>query len=311
MSAPTDVDLLAELEPVVADETNRHLGAARDWYPHEYVPWSEGETFAGVLDGKAWDPSQERFSKAARTSLIINLLTEDNLPSYHFEIASQFGRDGAWGSWVHRWTAEEDRHAQALRDYLSITRAVDPVELEDARMSHMQEGFTAIRPGILHGLAYVSFQELATRVSHRNTGKATGDPIAEQLLARIALDENLHMIFYRNVMGAALDLAPDRSMRAIADMVINFAMPGHGIPGFERKAVEIAVAGIYDLRQHIDEVIAPVLRTWQIMERTDFGPDGEKAREEMAEHLAGLEKTAARFEERRPSLAKRLFGEEA
>jgi acyl-[acyl-carrier-protein] desaturase len=118
------------------------------------------------------------------------------------------------------------------------------------------------------------------------------------------------MIFYRNVMGQALELAPDVSMRAIADMVINFAMPGHSIPGFGRKAVEIAVAGIYDLRQHLDEVIAPVLRAWNIMERTDFGPDGELAREEMAAHIASLEVQAARFEERRPALAARLFGPE-
>ena len=59
-------------------------------------------------------------------------------------------------------------------------------------------------------MAYVSFQELATRVSHRNTGKATGDPIADQLLARIATDENLHMVFYRNLVAAALEIAPGR-----------------------------------------------------------------------------------------------------
>ena len=38
--------------------------------------------------------------------MIVNLLTEDNLPSYHREIATFFGRDGAWGAWVGRWTAE-------------------------------------------------------------------------------------------------------------------------------------------------------------------------------------------------------------
>ncbi|MFZ0322641.1 MAG: acyl-ACP desaturase [Actinomycetes bacterium] len=310
---PIDLDsrLLVDLEPVVAGEVDRHFATARDWYPHEYVPWSEGETFAGVLDGKPWEPAQERFSGVARTSLIVNLLTEDNLPSYHFEIASSFGRDGAWGTWVHRWTAEEGRHAQVLRDYLTVTRAIDPRMLEDARMTHMQEGFAAIKPGMLHGLAYVSFQELATRVSHRNTGRATQDPVAEQLLTRIALDENLHMLFYRNVMAAALDVAPDPSMRAITDMVVNFAMPGHGIPGFQRKAVEIAVAGIYDLRQHLDEVVAPVLRAWRIMERDDFGPEGEAARDELTSYIEQLEVSAARFEVRRATLAARLFGSEA
>ena len=42
--------------------------------------------------------------------MITNLLTEDNLPSYHREIAENFSQDGAWGTWVGRWTAEENRH---------------------------------------------------------------------------------------------------------------------------------------------------------------------------------------------------------
>ena len=298
--------LLIELEPVVVGEIDRHVTQARDWYPHEYVPWSEGRTFAGVLDGQAWEPSEQKFSEAARAALIVNLLTEDNLPSYHFEIASNFGRDGAWGEWVHRWTAEEDRHAQVIRDYLTVTRAVDPNELEDLRMKHMQTGFTALHPGMLGGLAYVSFQELATRVSHRNTGRATGDPVAEQMFARIALDENLHMIFYRNMMGAALEVAPDESMGAIRDVVLDFKMPGHDIPGFQRKAVQIAVEGIYDIRQHRDEVLMPVLRHWKVFDRDNFGPEGEKARDQVGEFLETLQAQAVRFEEKRDALNARL-----
>jgi len=53
----------------------------------------------------------------------------------------------------------------------------------------------------------VSFQELATRVAHRNTGRISGDPVCDQLLARVAADENLHMIFYRNLLAAAFELA--------------------------------------------------------------------------------------------------------
>ncbi len=298
--------LLVDLEPVVERELNRHLSTAKEWFPHEYIPWDEAENFDGPLGGKEWTPQERRFSEAARTSLVINLLTEDNLPSYHHEIATHMGRDGAWGTWVGRWTAEEGRHGTAIRDDLLVTRSVDPIELERARMTHMEAGFAAIHPGLLGGLAYVSFQELATRVSHRNTGAATQDPIAEQLLARIALDENLHMVFYRNTYAAALDLAPDLAMRSVTDNVRDFAMPGHGIEGFGRKAVEIAVAGIYDLKQHRDEVIMPVLRKWQIFERNDFGPEGEAAREELAAILADMDVAVDRFEERREALRARL-----
>ena len=302
----TDETLLLELEPVAERELERHLSMAKDWYPHEYVPWSEGEDFAGPLGGREWTPEELRFSDAARTSLIINLLTEDNLPSYHTEIATNVGTTGAWAEWLGRWTAEEARHGTAIRDYLLVTRSVDPAALEDARMAHMQAGFTAINPGFLAGLTYVSFQELATRVSHRNTGAATGDPVAEQLMARIALDENLHMLFYRNIIEAAFDIAPDQTMVAVLGSVRDFAMPGHSIEGFGRMAVQIAVEGIYDLRQHREEVVMPVLRKWNVFERDDFGAEGEQARDELATLMSDMDTQAGRFEEKRDALKARL-----
>ena len=101
-------DLLAEhLTERLEGAVNRHLAVAQDWLPHEYVPWSEGRNFAGVLpDGEAWDVGQSTVSDTARTALVVNLLTEDNLPSYHREIYQSFGPDGAWGTWIGRWTAE-------------------------------------------------------------------------------------------------------------------------------------------------------------------------------------------------------------
>jgi acyl-[acyl-carrier-protein] desaturase len=280
---------------------------AREWFPHEYVPWSDGRNFDGPLDGDPWSPEDSRMSDVARSALIVNLLTEDNLPSYHHEIASLFGRDAAWGDWVHRWTAEEGRHGIAIRDYLLTSRAVDPVQLERLRMDHMSVGYSAQHPDdMLRSLAYVSFQELATRVSHRNTGKLTDDPVADQLLARVAADENLHMVFYRNLLGAALELSPDQVVRAVTDVVKSFQMPGTDIVGFQRKAVEMAIAGVYDLRQHRDDVVAPVLRYWKVFEIEGLGEEGERARAELADFMADLEKQALRFEERRETLRARM-----
>jgi len=237
----------------------------------------------------------------------VNLLTEDNLPSYHHEIAVLFGRDAAWGEWVHRWTAEEGRHGAAIRDYLLVKRAVDPIELERARMDHMSQGYTnANNESLLGSIAYVSFQELATRVSHRNTGRVTGDPMCDQLLARIAADENLHMVFYRNLLKAAMELAPDQAMRAVTDVVKTFEMPGADIKGFQRKAVEMAVAGVYDLRQHRDDVVMPVLRYWKVFDIEGLGEEGETARAELSAHLDDLDVQATRFEDRRDALQARM-----
>jgi acyl-[acyl-carrier-protein] desaturase len=290
--------VLTELEPVVAQNLDRHLSLAKEWHPHDYVPWSEGRDFA-FLGGEDWSPEQSRLDETAKAALVTNLLTEDNLPSYHREIAVNFGRDGAWGTWVGRWTAEENRHGIALRDYLVVTRGVDPVELERARMDYMTLGYDSLDKTPLEAIAYVSFQELATRVSHRNTGRATGDPIADKLLARIATDENLHMVFYRNLMAAAFEVSPDLAMQAVTKEVTTFSMPGATMANFRRNSALIAKAGIYDLRLHHDEVVAPVLRAWKVFERTDLGPDGEQAREELAAFMTGLDAQAARFVESR------------
>jgi acyl-[acyl-carrier-protein] desaturase len=303
----SQTDLLRELQPVVEENLERHMRTAKDWMPHEYVPWSEGRDFDGPLGGEAWAAEQSPFSEVARTSLVVNLLTEDNLPSYHHEIAIIFGRDDAWGEWVHRWTAEEGRHGIAMRDYMLVKRMVDPVALERFRMTHMSQGYESAHSGeLLHSLAYVSFQELATRVSHRNTGRFTDDPMCDQLLARVAADENLHMIFYRNLLQGALEIAPDQTVMAVRDVVKGFQMPGTDIPGFQRKAVEMAVAGIYDLRLHRDEVLAPVLRFWKLFDIEGLGAEGEQARLELAAFMEDLDKQAARFEDKRDTLKARM-----
>jgi len=299
----TEAALLTELEQVVASNVDRHLATAKEWFPHEYVPWSQGENFDGPLNGRAWSPEQSSLPEIARISLILNLMTEDNLPSYHRAIAVQFGQDGAWGTWVHRWTAEEGRHGIAIRDYLLTTRAVDPVALERERMNHMSNGYT--QPDeydAVHSIAYVSFQELATRIAHRNTGKMSQDADCERLLSRIAHDENLHMLFYRNLLNAAFELDPDQTMRAVTNVVRQFQMPGSGLEDFGRKSVMIAKAGIYDLRIHHDEVVMPILRQTQALERCDLGPEGEIARAELVEFMQGLDSAAVRFCEKREAL---------
>jgi len=299
--------LIRDLEPVVAVELDRHIATTKDWYPHEYVPWSEGRDFAGPLNGDAWEARDSKLTTVAQDSLVLNLMTEDNLPSYHTEIALSMGRDGAWNTWINRWTAEEARHSIVLRDYLMATRGVDPNELEDLRMAHMQVGYeTPYDNDMLHTVAYVSFQELATRISHRNTGRISNDAVCEGMLARVALDENLHMLFYRNLLGAAIELEPNAAMVAIKDVVTNFQMPGAGMPGWGRKSVQIALAGIYDLDLHLNDVVQPVLRAWNLFEVTGLNADGETARNELAAWLDQAAADVEKFNEKREHHFERL-----
>ncbi|MDQ3932137.1 MAG: acyl-ACP desaturase [Actinomycetota bacterium] len=297
-----DRDLLAELEPQAAKLLDRHLSLATEWFPHDYVPYSQGRDF----DLEPWTPDHPRLSGVAQTAFEVNLLTEDNLPSYHREIHTMFARrDTAWTNWVHRWTAEEGRHSIVLRDYLVVTRNIDPVRLERGRMRMVETGYDHDNKDVLHGMAYVAFQELATRISHRNTGRYSEDPVADRIMARIASDENLHMVFYRDMLAAALEIAPSETIEAIADELIRFQMPGSHMDGFARKAVEIAAAGIYDARIHHDDVLWPLLRYWRFFDIGGLDEHAERRRAQAAEYLEGLDATASRHEAKRAERAGR------
>ena len=294
----TDRDILHELEGEAERLLDRHDTVAQEWFPHEYVPYSEGRDF----EGDPWTPDQPRISGVAQTAFHVNLLTEDNLPSYHREIHRMF--DGArsespWTAWIHRWTAEEGRHSIVMRDYLVVTRNIDPVALERGRMETMMKGYDTGEKPALQGMAYVAFQELATRVSHRNTGQFSEDPVADRIMARVAADENLHLVFYRDMLDAALEVAPDEAMEAIKEEVVNFEMPGAGMQGYVRMSYDIAMAGIYDLRIHHDDIVWPLLKKWGVFEVEGLGERGERAREELAAFLDDLDAKATRFEDRR------------
>jgi acyl-[acyl-carrier-protein] desaturase len=292
---PDSPAALVELEPVVAALLDRHLATAKEWFPHEYVPWDLGRSFGDA----PWQPSDSTLGAVARTALELNLLTEDNLPYYHLALWTIFGGQEAWGEWARRWTAEEGRHSIAIRDYLLVTRAVDPVALERERMDHVARGFYPRRiPGPLDGLVYVTLQELATRIAHRNTGALTGDPVAERLLVRVALDENLHYTFYRDVAAAAITLDPSAMVLAMRRQVLGFAMPGFELRGFRERAIAIAAAGVYDLRIHYEQVLCPVLlKHWRLTELRGLSSEAETARDEVLAFLDGLGGAGA--EERR------------
>jgi acyl-[acyl-carrier-protein] desaturase len=118
-------------------------------------------------------------------------------------------------------------------------------------------------------------------------------------MVRISTDENLHMVFYRDCVAAALALRPSETVCAIVDEVLAFQMPGIAIPGFRRKAAAIARAGIYDIRAHRDEVLLPLLTYWKVFDLAGLDGAAEEARGRLQTHLESLEFAARRSEERR------------
>ena len=73
-------------------------------------------------------------------------------------------------------------------------------------------------------------------------------------------------------------------------------MPGFTVPGFRRKAVIIAVGGVYDPRIHLDEVVMPVLKKWRIFDREDFSGEAARVRDDLAVLVKELESACDKFE---------------
>ena len=292
--------LLREIEPVAGELLNRHLGVAKEWFPHEMVPYSRGKDFES---GKPWSENDSDFgvgndvmSDAVRGSLFVNLLTEDNLPYYFRDIDQLFGNDGAYGEWGRNWTAEEGRHSIVIRDYLTVTRAIDPVDLERARMQQVRGGQVPAPLDLYEALAYLSMQELATRIAHRNTGKLMTDKVGEAIMSRVGNDENLHYLFYRDLATAAIAVDPSNMVIGIERAVRTFAMPGTGIPDFERLSREIARLGVYDLLIHHDQILVPVvLRHWKLAELTGLNAEAEQARDALVKRIERIGKVGAKL----------------
>jgi acyl-[acyl-carrier-protein] desaturase len=285
-----DHALIEELAGPAASLFERHLAASKQWYPFEDVPWDNAADFAE----EAWNAQQYPLSTGVQSAIIVNVLTEDNLPYYTHTLMSPIKADHPLRQWSLRWTAEEWRHSAAIRDWILATRAIDPYRLEDDRMVQMSKGEVPQSASVAEMISYVSFQELATQVAHRNTGMALDKTKrGKKIMSKVAGDEGLHHAFYRDLVLAGLEIDPSTMVMAIQSELRNFKMPGTGIPGFEQHEVEIALAGIFGAQQFLEAVVKPTVAYWHLFELEGLRPEAERAREKIAKNIAGLTRLAA------------------
>jgi acyl-[acyl-carrier-protein] desaturase len=166
-------------------------------------------------------------------------------------------------------------------------------------MAQVGGGIVPHPPSAVRGLVYVTLQELATRISHNNTGKFLTDRFGEQIMKRVAADENLHYLFYRDLATAALELDPSATVIGIEAEVREFAMPGVGIPDFEAHAKAIAKHQIYDMVIHHEKILVPVvLNHWKVEELTGLSDEAEAARDKLVTRIARYGKAAQRMRDR-------------
>ena len=294
--ALTETQLLCELDETSTSLVHRHLENQRLWMPHEQVDWSQGTSF----QTNPWSEDQYPLSAGVRSSIYVNLLTEDNLPYYTGAIMEHAPSDHPLREWTQIWTMEENRHSMTMRDWVHISRCIDPVLLEEGRRVQMTTANVPRFPDLKDLMVYVTFQERATQIAHRNTGAKLPkeDKVGRSLLAVIAGDETKHHIFYRDLVAAALELDASTIIETILAQVKNFSMPGIGIPNFNRHAARIAREGIYTLSHFVNDVVRPTLEGWSIETRTALTDAAQRARDELRELLDTLSAQAEHMAER-------------
>ncbi|MHB1088279.1 MAG: acyl-ACP desaturase [Acidimicrobiales bacterium] len=290
------IDLLTEIAPDVERLYNRHLEAPRLWFPHEQIDWGQGESFST----RPWSESDYPLATGVRSSIYVNLLTEDNLPYYTHSLLAHAPKGHPIRDWNHQWTMEENRHAMVMRDWVHISRCIDPTLLEEGRRVQMGKGEVPEPESIAELISYVSFQERATQIAHRNTGAhlPKEDKIGRNVLALVAGDETKHYLFYRDLALAAFAIDPSTMMIAVAKQVSAFAMPGTGIPSFTRHAVRIAKEGIYGLTQYLKDVLDPVLGLWDVNHLAGLSEEAERARVDLEAVVSKISETVERMSQK-------------
>jgi acyl-[acyl-carrier-protein] desaturase len=260
--------LTLELEPVVAQNFTRHLDTEDPWYAHDYVPFDQGENFA-FLGGHDWDPSDVTLPKHVTDALEILLITKDNLAGYHREFVFNFILEDRWGRWIGRWTAEEHLHAVALRNYLVVTREIDPAANEDVRVEHVMKGYRADTHTQIETLVFMAFFERAHAVFCRNLEAKIVEPVLKGLTGRIASDEERHEQFFHNLVAHCLGYTREETISAIVRIAAELDVVGGDIDAYQDKVQVVAEAGIFG-PDTLRQVISDRIKAWGLGEEPEL-----------------------------------------
>ncbi|MGH3634940.1 acyl-ACP desaturase [Mycobacterium sp.] len=260
--------LILELEPVVEQNMDRHLNTEELWFAHDYVPFEQGENFA-FLGGRDWDPSQVTLPRVITDACEILLITKDNMAGHHRELVEHFILEENWGQWLGRWTAEEHLHAIALREYLVVTREVDPTANEQVRVEHVMRGYRADHYSQVETLVYMALFERAHAVFCQNLAAQIEEPVLAGLISRIAKDEERHEEFFANLVAHCLDYTRDETVAAIAARAAELDVVGGDIDAYRDKLRNVADAGIFDVSQ-LRQVISDRITAWGLAEAPEL-----------------------------------------
>lgn len=239
MAVLDDDELINALEKALPEIAEEHQAGASTWDPHEWVPWSKGRDFQ-FLGGEDFEPDQATLPAEAAAPLLALLLTKDNLPSYHRVLAIHFPAFSDWRQLIGVWTAEDDRHAIALRDYLVVTRAMDPVDAENRRRIHVVAGWKqnpeeVAQIGPMNTMALLAVHENQC-VQFINALKArVDDPVLITILDKIATDDAVQAATFQAFLMAGMVADQEATVLAVDKALTEIEHIGSDVADFDEQ----------------------------------------------------------------------------
>ena len=281
----------------------------KNWQPQDILPDSKDPSFfeeIRELQGQAKEMDHDLL-----TVLIGDTITEEALPTYeswlmNVEGVDSEGRNG-WSQWVRSWTAEENRHGDALNKYLYLCGRVNMQEMETSTQHLISDGFD-IQTGRdpYRNFVYTSFQELATNISHRRVAslvKKSGNHQLAKMCGLIAADEARHAKAYIHFVKLIMELDPSEMMLAFKDMMQKkIVMPAHFMRESGQQIGELYAQfsdaaqriKVYTTDDYID-ILKSLLVEWNIDSVTGLSDAAEKARDFVMRLPQRLERISERI----------------
>jgi acyl-[acyl-carrier-protein] desaturase len=291
---PQQLEVLAAVESFVRKQIESHRSRRKLWFPNELQPAGADISVEDeALLTKVRDMAKG-LPAVVLVALALNLLTEEGLPHFHRLIATHMGNESAWCEWNNLWTAEEDRHGCAIRDYVRDARLYDMTALEQLQYQYIEAGYDPDwEQDPYRLLAYTSLQEKATQIAHSNTGRmaANYEPRLQRVLAHISGDEARHYQFYRSAFGAILEHDPNQALVSLQKVTLGFSMPGHTIAGFDEMSEVVRRAGIFGPRQY-QKIVEELLDYWQVASLSGLSAEGAAAQDKLMKVPSRLSRIA-------------------
>lgn len=251
----------------------------KSWQPQDFLPNMSGENWASELA-----TFRERAAYLPDELLVVlvgDMVTEEALPTYQVWLNRLDGltdRTGSsenpWAQWSRGWTAEENRHGDLLNKYLYLTGRVDMRAVETTVHHLIKNGFdpkTENDPYL--GFIYTSFQERATKISHRNTGVLAskyGEEMLHKICGLIAGDEARHEKAYKLFMSRIFELDPAGAVLSFARMMKKrITMPailmsdGKTENLFQKYSIVAQKVGVYTTKDYAD-IIHDLVSHWNL-----------------------------------------------